>query len=64
MTKNIGKLINEAHELAEVYAMADKRNEFRILSALIEEVENENTSLATRNVATDPFRGLPADGCP
>lgn len=60
----LGKLLNEAHELAEVYAMADKRTEFRILSELIEAVENENDSLAGSKPAPDPFRGLPSDGCP
>lgn len=64
MSKNLGKLLNEAHELAEVYAMADKRNEFRILSALIEEVEHEDTSLDRGQLATHPFSRLPADGCP
>lgn len=60
----LGKLLSEAHELAEIYAMADKRTEFRILSELIGVVENENPDVAFGNVATDPFGRLPSDGCP
>ena len=60
----LGQLLNEAHELAEVYAMADRRTEYRILSELIEAVENENDSLVGSDTASNPFGGLPSDGCP
>lgn len=64
MTRNLGKLLNDAHELAEVYAMSGRKNEFRILSELIGEVENEDSNVAGGDVSDDPFSWLPADGCP
>lgn len=60
----LGKLIQEATELAEVYALADRRTEYRILSELIEAVEDEDTHMAGSKLSADSLSGLPSDGCP